>query len=383
MASNHPLPTPPGQPMEQNQSYNPPPSSPPHHRQPPSSSRQQTAPASHQAPSRRSRGFSFRSEKSHKSSDSAAKVVWSETHQEKESKRLHSKADPSLAMNEAEPSAVAATVRSSLASLRNMQHKDFAGNPITEPDLSNPTRSRWERPLDTIRSFEAAVDGGYNNRKSYFGPDNESLATWNRRSTYYGGNGGRSNDGFAASRPQSMFRPQSQHEFRQSMWQRGSYVDQNEGANNGYGYYGNGQPPPPPPQHGFRRGNPRMTSDPSIMAPRQAPNVENSSVDRMQAHLPKREPEPVNDYGIGFSNTSSDQPAAFSVGYAPDGNGAPSSNYQLATGPGYEVKPPVPQKENAVLRKPTAPVAVAAKRPTPAATPEKRKSWLSRRFSKG
>lgn len=215
-----------------------------------------------------------------------------------------------------------------------------------------------------------------------------------------------------------MFRPQSQHEFRQSMWQRGSYVDQNEGANNGYGYYGNGQPPPPPPQHGFRRGNPRMTSDPSIMAPRQAPNVyaipnnqqsyetvasasgsgstgepagyqtdptnsENSSVDRMQAHLPKREPEPVNDYGIGFSNTSSDQPAAFSVGYAPDGNGAPSSNYQLATGPGYEVKPPVPQKENAVLRKPTAPVAVAAKRPTPAATPEKRKSWLSRRFSKG
>lgn len=103
MASNHPLPTPPGQPMEQNQSYNPPPSSPPHHRQPPSSSRQQTAPASHQAPSRRSRGFSFRSEKSHKSSDSAAKVVWSETHQEKESKRLHSKADPSLAMNEAEP----------------------------------------------------------------------------------------------------------------------------------------------------------------------------------------------------------------------------------------------------------------------------------------
>lgn len=34
-----------------------------------------------------------------------------------------------------------------------------------DPDRSNPTRSRWERPLETIRSFEAAIDGAYN-RKS-------------------------------------------------------------------------------------------------------------------------------------------------------------------------------------------------------------------------
>lgn len=27
-----------------------------------------------------------------------------------------------------------------------------------EPDLSNPTRYRFERPLDTIRSFEAAIE---------------------------------------------------------------------------------------------------------------------------------------------------------------------------------------------------------------------------------
>ena len=33
-----------------------------------------------------------------------------------------------------------------------------------EPDLSNPTRNRWERPLDTIRSFEAAIDGEYKRR---------------------------------------------------------------------------------------------------------------------------------------------------------------------------------------------------------------------------
>jgi hypothetical protein len=37
-----------------------------------------------------------------------------------------------------------------------------------EPDLSNPTRPRFERPLDTIRSFEAAIYGSYsNNRGSY------------------------------------------------------------------------------------------------------------------------------------------------------------------------------------------------------------------------
>lgn len=36
---------------------------------------------------------------------------------------------------------------------------------IADPDKSNPTRNRWERPLDTIRSFEAAIDGGYS-RKS-------------------------------------------------------------------------------------------------------------------------------------------------------------------------------------------------------------------------
>ena len=37
--------------------------------------------------------------------------------------------------------------------------KDVFGNDIAEPDRSNPTRSRHERPLDTIRSFEAAAYG--------------------------------------------------------------------------------------------------------------------------------------------------------------------------------------------------------------------------------
>ncbi|KAK7745353.1 hypothetical protein SLS53_002849 [Cytospora paraplurivora] len=46
-----------------------------------------------------------------------------------------------MAMNEAEPSAIAAQSKNLLASLRALQHKDINGNVITDPDVSNPTRS--------------------------------------------------------------------------------------------------------------------------------------------------------------------------------------------------------------------------------------------------
>lgn len=37
------------------------------------------------------------------------------------------------------------------------ENLDAFGLPIRQPDVSNPTRSRDERPLDTIRSFEYAI----------------------------------------------------------------------------------------------------------------------------------------------------------------------------------------------------------------------------------
>ncbi|CAH03022.1 DUF2406 domain-containing protein [Kluyveromyces lactis] len=37
--------------------------------------------------------------------------------------------------------------------------KDVFGQPIQQPDVSNPTRSRDERPLDTIRGFEYSISG--------------------------------------------------------------------------------------------------------------------------------------------------------------------------------------------------------------------------------
>ncbi|CCF58017.1 hypothetical protein KAFR_0D03690 [Kazachstania africana CBS 2517] len=35
--------------------------------------------------------------------------------------------------------------------------RDVFGNEIVDPDISNPTRSRNERPLDTIRGFQYAI----------------------------------------------------------------------------------------------------------------------------------------------------------------------------------------------------------------------------------
>ncbi|RCK56339.1 hypothetical protein Cantr_05946 [Candida viswanathii] len=37
--------------------------------------------------------------------------------------------------------------------------KDIFGQPIVQTDMSNPTRNRNERPMDTIRGFEYAITG--------------------------------------------------------------------------------------------------------------------------------------------------------------------------------------------------------------------------------
>lgn len=76
-----------------------------------------------------------------------------------------------------------ATETITIQSIRNIEHRDAEGNIIgkrirlqrpsyttdalaADPDVSNPTRPRMERPLDTIRSFEAAIDGSYSRRAS-------------------------------------------------------------------------------------------------------------------------------------------------------------------------------------------------------------------------
>lgn len=72
--------------------------------------------------------------------------------------------DPILsAVNEAQPFEQAADRtndrRPSYLSQESGELKDIFGNSIQSGDMSNPTRSRNERPLDTIRGFEYAITG--------------------------------------------------------------------------------------------------------------------------------------------------------------------------------------------------------------------------------
>jgi hypothetical protein len=71
--------------------------------------------------------------------------------------------DPILtAVNEQQPFEQAAqrdNRRPSYLSQSSNEMKDIFGNPIVHQDMSNPTRSRNERPLDTIRGFEYAITG--------------------------------------------------------------------------------------------------------------------------------------------------------------------------------------------------------------------------------
>lgn len=86
-----------------------------------------------QRPQQRNRAQSSFTIKSHKSSGSGGKQDLHETHAEK--KHLTTHADPSMAMTELEPSAVARQ-QSSLAPIRAIQHRDHLGNPIGEYGIS-------------------------------------------------------------------------------------------------------------------------------------------------------------------------------------------------------------------------------------------------------
>ncbi|KAK1781902.1 hypothetical protein QBC45DRAFT_29506 [Copromyces sp. CBS 386.78] len=393
---------------------------------------------------RKARAFSFRSDKSHDSKEH--KLDLHETSAEKDAKRLHTKADPTLAMNEAEPSEVAAHVKTSLASLRNIQHKDAFGNPISDPDRSNPTRSRWERPLDTIRSFEAAIDGAYSNRRSIHRSESESTYGNNsKRNSYYGTSTANSKapitktrktgmltvpggPGYYNSRPASTMYPNrqdgSQHDLRQAP--RDTYYDHQSGYNSGYSS---------PPQNQGRRRDPRIMPNPQFSSPYQSPSAndypipsnhrsyetvasvsgsgssdpvgyqtdptssDNSSIERAQAGpVSKRPSEPANDYGIGFSQNTEYSPSAFTVGYngkpAMGMNGGGANNYQANGTSGFANNNAFNQGNPSV-----APVAAPASpqkdtrtlqkkstndtiQPERPGAPEKRKSWFLRKLKK-
>lgn len=77
--------------------------------------------------------------------------------------------DPILtAVNEDQPFEQAArhdNRRPSYLSNDSADLKDIFGRPIHQADMSNPTRERNERPLDTIRAFEYAITGDVSYRE--------------------------------------------------------------------------------------------------------------------------------------------------------------------------------------------------------------------------
>lgn len=326
-------------------------------------------------------GFSFRSSHSRKSSGSGQKIDLHETHEEKESKRLTSKQDPSMAINEMEPSAVASGGQTSLAPLRALVHKDSLGNPISDPDRSNPTRSRWERPLDTIRSFEAAIDGGYRksyvrtessdnfSRKSYYGgtqvtSDERPRFPPNGRNSYYAGGDGRPNQ---MSRPESYYNsfdnagPSNGYYPNRARYPRTASEPQ---FNSGHAVY---------PVAGAQPSYETIASGSNTSGDRDPfgyatdPSSENSSVDRIAA-VPTREP------GESYSFNNAQQ-------YSQRGFGLQEQN-----SPNGQRPPPPPKKEVP----PRVPIKLGQSsgnsQPPPAASRppvgEKRKSWFGRKLSK-
>ncbi|CZT47394.1 uncharacterized protein RSE6_07948 [Rhynchosporium secalis] len=362
-SKNHPLPTPPGQQRPRAQSH-----------------------------------FSFRSTHSRKSSSGSQKIDLHESHQEKESKRLTTKADPQMALNEAEPSMVARE-KASLAPIRAIQHRDNQGNPIADPDRSNPTRSRWERPLDTIRAFEAAIDGNYSgSRKSYLRTDSDAQSTYNRRSSYLGGTQVTTDDryrgqsGYYNGRSQS-YRPESFADGRgNGMMRPDSYFhDQSNGyhpnraryprtASEPHFNYGQGVYPMPGNQSSYETVATASGSG-SDPAGYQTPLSENSSIDRA-APLPLVR-EPGESYGFnGFGANPQ---------YAPPGSGLQNQQNGFGGQPrqanGYPTPAPqVPRKESSPrvpikLGKSNGYTGQQSDSQLPAAA-DKRKSWFGKKFSK-
>lgn len=355
--------------------------------------------------------FSFRSHHSNKSSGSHPKITLAETHDEKESRRLHGKADPSMAITEAEPSAVASGVKTSLAPIRAIQHRDKQGNPIADPDRSNPTRSRWERPLDTIRSFEAAIDGGYS-RKSYMRKDSAEALTQTRRSSYYANQG--PTDDRSRYHQNSYYgarsyprRPEStQMERPGGMGRPDSYYGMDNGGPNN-AYYpnqarhpraANGVYPAPGGQPSYETVTTASGSGSSLEPAGYLtdPSSDNSSLDRMAAVAAAKE-KPSETYGLdGFGQIPQFAPPGSHLELQYSWNGA--QQQQQRQGNGYSnqgaTPPPPPQKGGMGVTAPIRRVPIklgstggnagpSIPTPTkPVAAAEKRKSWFGRRFSR-
>ncbi|KAI9679999.1 MAG: hypothetical protein M1817_005014 [Caeruleum heppii] len=389
--------------------------------------------------SRRPRIFSsasHRSNKSHKSSNSITKMDLHETPQEKHRSTLKSKADPTLAMTEEQPSSVAAG-QASIESIRSMQHKDRNGNPIADPDRSNPTRPRWERPLDTIRSFEAAVDGRYSSSKGFGRVDSSDALNgfnshWRNGNGRLGQDGGYNNSRTFTPRPDSFVdnyygggpTPNRSRPYQQRMVSDHGYNHplphppalngypsngQHPSAHHPHGPYYNGPPtgnaPPLYPTHGYQQSYDTVATSASGSGSHATdawgnstdPSSDNSSLDRIP-EAPK--PDLGEEYGFTGFGEAPPIPGP-SYGQPEPGKSVHASNVHSPLGPsdGHHYgqrpdnmgpPPPPPHKDVAPTRtgpiklggpSASAPMQSGMASPDEATATGKRRSWF-KRFSK-
>ncbi|KAI9806847.1 MAG: hypothetical protein M1833_002504 [Piccolia ochrophora] len=338
---------------------------------------------------------SNKSDKTHKSTFFQPKINLTESPEEKQRRRFtKSKADPTVALGEREPAAVATDTGSNIEPLRSIQHRDNQGNPIVDPDQSNPTRSRWERPLDTIRAFEAAIDGGYQQK------DLNRSRPHNGRQPY--------ENGHPASKMVSR-RPESfvdgyygQHAYQQHPHAQNSYNRSRYNARpNGIGQYeGYNEPRNLYPTQEYQNSYENVTSTSGSATDPWAnstdPSSENSSIDRLQ-QAPK--PDPGDTYGftgfggapqfnppgVGFSGPSNDFEGRSQNTFHANAPNGTSNDGGLDGQRGARALPPVPPKHD--LKSPTAPIKLGRTQPnlergnsssTTQGGGEKRKSWFKR-----
>lgn len=286
-----------------------------------------------------------------------------------------------------------------MGSLRASQHFDIHGAPITDPDYSNPTRRRMERPLETIRSFEDAIDREYRKqreaareaaRQSFAQNDNngDSNGYESRRSSYWGG-GEYAGNGYynspARSRGQFDGPPPSRNKFGARMNSEPIVSNRYSQAPHPYSTPGYGQT-----RDTIYTGGSNGSSNDQWHNSTD-PSSDNSSIDRMkqEGHGEYTHPsvrQPIAEDGHYTYHNAGYNPA-YMAGGAGAGPGA-SAGYthaQVNQGPpapppkaamggmGGPVQPPAGPRQPIKLN-PTVNTA----RPEP----EKRKSWLKRTFSK-
>lgn len=346
--------------------------------------------------------LSHESKRSRRSSNSAPKMDMTEFSKDK--KKLNTKADPNMSMNEAQPSAVALEV-SNLDDLRIGTHMDFQGNLITDPDRSNPTRPRLERPLDTIRSFQMAAEATYSNRRSTYSGSRPASqndfnpSSQNRRSSYYGGNNnaptyhprpgargsyyqGRGFDGRPDNFAEEYQPPVQPHANRATM--RYGSSPTSRGPNGEY----------MPSSHSHQISYDTTTSSSDQNPNSTNPSSQNSSVDQFHQHKKPEVYSNENHYVQNRGHSPGSQTySQDELHFLPtfNGNGvidrfqSPSGQYFGGNQNGNQHGPPtVPVKEAPRIPirldsgSPTTEVSVAMLKK---ASSQRRQSWFKRKFS--